>query len=78
MIYINKSYSYNLTADFVLEINNTFSSRRVEVNDVDLFTRAAAPKVKQAECVKTKGVWNYEDTTCYKYYVIYYVNSFCI
>jgi hypothetical protein len=53
----------------VLEINNTFSSRRVEIKDVDLFIRAAAPKVKQAECVKNKGVWNYEDTTCYKYYV---------
>jgi hypothetical protein len=42
------------------------------MDNVDLFIRAPAFKMKQSECVKNKGLWNYEDESCYKYYVIFF------
>jgi hypothetical protein len=56
--------------DLVLELNG----EKLPVNDVDIFIRAAAPQVRQTECVKNRGLWNYEDSTCYKYFVKFFKN----
>jgi hypothetical protein len=55
----------------VLNITDNYKSRILNVNDVDLFIRAPAANLQQKDCVKNKGLWNYDDRTCYKYYVKY-------
>lgn len=65
----SSNYSYNLTANIYLELDDTFKTKNITLEDVDLFIRAPVVKMKHNECVKNKGLWNYEDQTCYKYFV---------
>ncbi len=58
-----------MTASFNLNINVDGETKVLPIEDVDLFIRAPTPKMKQQECVKTKGLWSHDDETCYKYYV---------
>lgn len=53
-----------------MEVNNTYSSKRIQMDNIDIFIRAPSPHVKQSDCVKNKGLWNYEDETCYKYFML--------
>jgi hypothetical protein len=62
-----------LTANFILEIKSTNSKKYLHLDNVDIFIRAPSIKIKQNDCVKNKGLWNYEDESCYKYYVFYYI-----
>ncbi len=60
-----------MTASFNLNVSIDNEYKILPINDVDLFIRAPTAKLKQQECVKTKGLWNHDDDTCYKYYVYY-------
>ena len=67
----SSSHSYNLTADFTLILDDTFKKREILLKDIDVFIKAPVTNLKQKECVKNKGVWSYEDDTCYKFYVLF-------
>ena len=66
------SNSYNLTANFTITINNKHKKiqNELQLNDVDLFIRSPI-NLKQQECLLKKGLWSYENQSCYRYYVNY-------
>lgn len=56
--------------NLIVELDNTFTKKTTVINDVDIFIKAPVTSIKQNECAKNKGLWNYENETCYKYYVL--------
>lgn len=43
----------------------------LKLENINIFIKAEAQNLKQGECVKNKGLWNYENDKCFKYYVFY-------